>query len=162
MKYYLIIPILFLFSCTKDGIDNHSKKVTDVEAKVEWDYLNNSFRNLYNQQNLEMLCGYDVFELKRIKDSLFEIKLAEFQGWKKDSKNYDDTLKLTENKKVFDSAGNQKKQILKFSNKNKVDLEVVIHKTGLLPDSIYTYEFSGKIKIDNHKLKYSCDELWVK
>jgi len=147
-RFFYFILMLFLISCKKDY----------VEKKVEWDYLNNSFKNPINQTSLWMLCGYDIFELKRIKDSLFEIKLAEFQGWKKDSKNYGDTLKLTENKKVLDPAGNQKKQILKFSNKNNIDFELVISKTGILPDSIYTYEFSGKIKID----KYSCDKLWVK
>lgn len=151
-RFFYFILMLFLISCKKDYI----------EKKVEWDYLNNSFKNPDNQTSLGMLCGYDIFELKRIKDSLFEIKLAEFQGWKKDSKNYDDTLKLTENKKVLNSAGIQKKQILKFSNENNIDFELVISKTGILPDSIYTYEFSGKINIDNHKFKYSCDELWVK
>lgn len=52
-----------------------------------------------------MLCGYDTFELKRINDSQFEINLAEFQGWKKDSKKYHDTLTLSDNKKVLDSSG---------------------------------------------------------
>lgn len=105
---------------------------------------------------------YDTFVLNKINDSLFVMNLAEFQGWKKDSKKYNDTLKLTDNKKVLDSSGNQKKQILVFSNKNNVNLEVVIDKTAVLHDSIYIYEYSGKIKIDNNKFKYTCDELWVK
>lgn len=152
MKYYTIILTLLLFSC----------KEKPTEKKIEWDYLNSSFKNFDNQSSLGMLCGYDTFELKRIDDSLFEIKLAEFQGWKKDSKKYNDTLKLTDNKKVLDSSGNQKKQILKFSNKNNVDLEVVIDKTKTFSDSINNYEYSGKIKIDNNIFKYSCEELWVK
>lgn len=138
MKYYIIILILLLFSCNKNLI----------EKKIEWDYLNSSFKNSDNQGRLGMLCGYDTFELKRINDSLFEMNLAEFQGWKKDSKKYNDTLKLTENKKVLDSAGNQKTQILKFSNKNNVNLEVMIDKTRAFSDSINNYEYSGKIKIE--------------
>ncbi|WP_435523553.1 hypothetical protein [Chryseobacterium indoltheticum] len=90
------------------------------------------------------------------------MKLAEFQGWKKDSKKYNDTLKLIDNKKVLDSSGNQKKQILKFSNKNNVELEVVIDKTRTFSDSINNYEYSGKIKIYNNTFKYSCEKLWVK
>lgn len=152
MKYYIIILILFLFSC----------KENPIEKKVEWDYLNSSFKNSDNQGSLRMLCGYDTFELKRMNDSVFEMELAEFQGWKKDSKKYNDTLKLTDNKKVLDSVGNQQKQILKFSNKNNVNLEVVIDKTRAFSDSINNYEYSGKIKIENNKFKYSCDELWVK
>lgn len=132
------------------------------EKKIRWDYLDNSFRNSDNQYNLGMLCIYDTFVLNRINDSLFVMNLVEFQGWKKDAKKYNDTLKLTDNKKVLDSSGNQKKQILMFSNKNNVNLEVIINKTGVLHGSIYIYEYSGKIKVDNNKFKYSCDELWVK
>lgn len=152
MKYYIIILILLLCSCKENPIDK----------KIEWDYMNSSFKNSDNQGRLGMFCGYATFELKRINDSLFEMNLAEFQGWKKDSKKYNDTLKLTENKKVLDSAGNQKKQILKFSNKNNVNLEVMIDKTRAFSDSINNYEYSGKIKIRNNTFKYSCDELWVK
>ena len=76
MKYYIIILILLLFSYKENAI----------EKKIEWDYLNSSFKNSDNHGSLRMLCVYDTFELKRIDDSLFEIMLAEFQGWKKDSK----------------------------------------------------------------------------
>lgn len=151
-KLFYFIAIIFLFSCKKDY----------KEKKIQWDYMNSSFRNSDNQYNLGMLCMYDTFVLKRINDSLFEMNLAEFQEWKNDSKKYNDTLKLADNKKVLDSSGNQKKQILKFSNKNNVDVEVIINKTGVLHGSIYIYEYSGKIKIDNSKFKYSCDELYVK
>lgn len=156
-KLYYVILIFFSFSCKENNPENNNS-----EKKIEWDYLNSSFKNSDNQGRLGMLCGYDTFELKRIDDSLFEMNLAEFQGWKKDSKKYNDTLKLTENKKVLDSAGNQKTQILKFSNKNNVNLEVMIDKTKAFSDSINNYEYSGKIKIENNKFKYSCNELWVK
>ncbi|WP_435523552.1 hypothetical protein [Chryseobacterium indoltheticum] len=62
MKYYTIILILLLFSCKENRIDK----------KIEWDYLNSSFKSSNNQSSLGMLCGYDTFELKRIDDSLLK------------------------------------------------------------------------------------------
>lgn len=118
IKAYYFILIFSLFSCEKNITETNKS-----EKKIHWDYLNSSFKNSDNKGSLGMLCGYDTFELKRINDSQFEINLSEFQGWKKDSKRYHDTLTLSDNKKVLDSSGNQKKQILMFSNKNNVNLE---------------------------------------
>lgn len=161
IRYQCIILLLFLFSCTKENTKDQSVVIV-APKKIEWDYLNSSFKNSDNHNSLVMLCGYDTFGLKKIDDSLFEMKLSEFQGWKRDSKKYNDTIKLIDSKKFFDSLGNQKAQILKFSNKNNVDLELKIRHSSISHDSIYTYEYSGKIKINNKKLKYSCDKLWVK
>lgn len=152
-KHCGVLLMLLPFSCG----ENKTVK------KLEWDYLNSSFNNTDHQSRLGMLCGNDMLELKKINDSVFIMNLHEFQGWKKKSKQYSDTLKLTINKKVLDSLGNQKKQVLGFSNQNNVGLEVIISKTGTVPGSgISTYEYQGKIKIHNDKLTYSCDRLWVK
>lgn len=151
-KIFYIFLFLALVSCKKD----HEVK------KDEWDYLNSSFNNKENLTDLTMHCMYDLFSVKRINDSLFYIRLDEFQGWKKNYRVYEDTVKLSENKKITDSLGNQKKQILRFSNSHNVDLEIEIHKIAVHFDSVSLYEYNGRVSINNKKLRYTCEDLFVK
>jgi hypothetical protein len=82
--------------------------------------------------------------------------------WKKDYRIYEDTVKLSENKKLTDSLGNQKKQILRFSNNHNIDLEIEIHKIAVHFDSVSLYEYKGRVSINNKKLQYTCKDLFVK
>ncbi|NPA08106.1 MAG: hypothetical protein GXO46_03875 [Chlorobi bacterium] len=49
-----------------------------------------------------------------------------------------------------------------FSNNHDVDLEIEIHKIAVHFDSVSLYEYNGRVSINNKKLRYTCEDLFVK
>lgn len=148
MKYLLIIAItLFFYSCRKK----------EKAKAVAWDFSNYEFKN--NQRlPLTMLNSYDVISIDQLSDSLLLIDLEIFKGWKNKPLKFSDTVKLSENIKILDTLGSQTRQIVSYKKKNEVFFQLNIYQQG----KANSYKYDGKLFIENNKLHYFCDYLYIK
>ncbi len=148
MKNLLRIVILFfIFFCEK----------IPEQKIITYDFSKESFKT--NQhKSLRMLNVYDVITIEKVNDSILHINLDIFKGWKVKGLKFSDTLKLTDNIKKFDTLGNQTEQVLTYSKDSELFFQLHVYHQPT--NNSYNYE--GKLFIENSALNYFCDHLYVK
>ena len=130
---------------------------------VKWDFMENSFDDhRFGNQNLNMLCMYDTFELIKLNDSIIIINLEIFKGWDQKWEPFSDTLKLNKSTFKTDSIGNTIEQKMNFNKNKEIDFELIVNQTPGVNDSIKFYDYKGKLSIKTDAVEYSCGELYVK
>ena len=150
-----------------------------VSKKLKWDFTQASFE----ESSIRLLNGYDVFDVNKLSDSLVVLNTSLFNSWKSKSKSFSDTLKLSENFVIKDSLGNPQIQILSYvksKNRNNTiffqlivdaksqsehgftkannSTEELISKT----DTVWYFNYRGKLFANNKNLKYFSDDLYYK
>ncbi|MBB4805730.1 hypothetical protein HNP38_001002 [Chryseobacterium defluvii] len=129
----------------------------------------------FKEKELTMNDYPSIFTFSKLNDSLLIVEGSIFQGWKKESIRFSDTLELKNDFKVTDSTGYQTHQVLFYSKPKRVSFQLTIsaskpksflkgkidNTASEIPsENIFNYE--GRLFIDDKKLKYFSEELWIK
>ncbi|WP_300673304.1 hypothetical protein [Soonwooa sp.] len=174
---FLLLIFLVVASCAKTSKEN--KK---TPKKHTWDFT----QSVFKEPHVQLLNVYDVFSVDKLSDSLIVLNTSLFNGWKVKRTQFSDTLQLSENFIVKDNLGNNSSQILSYTKTKsrandlffqlvidaKPNLEHSLEKTGrkngdieeVKPkiDTMWYFNYRGKLFINKKELKYFSDDLYYK